>query len=199
MPFNDLNPMYFPSQRGDCPTPKPPVILLMGVSAGGKTTVGIALAAHLGARFLDADDFHAPEARAAMLAGHPLTDNDRYPWLDRICEAIRIHRASSTAAIVLACSALRRPYRDRLRFGADPLRVVHLAIPIDLAEARMRDRFHHLPPGQAIPHTLAASQFAVLEPPSPDEQALTLDATRPVPELVRDISDWFRGSPLDTA
>lgn len=137
----------------------------MGVSGCGKTTLGRALADRLGAAFVDADDLHPPPNLAKMAAGQPLTDADRWPWLDLVAQALR-----DRAPVVVACSALRRAYRDRLRTAGD-VRFLHLAAPQEVIARRMAARQgHFMPPG------LLASQFATLEPPDPQE-AVVLDAT----------------------
>src|SRR5262245_16252749 len=104
----------------------------MGVSGAGKTTIGQRLAERLGCRFLDADDFHPPENVAKMAAGTPLTDEDRWPWLDRMNAQLRDHGAA-----VLACSALKEAYRERLTAGLPESRIVHLEGGFDLISARL--------------------------------------------------------------
>ena len=149
----------------------------MGVSGSGKSVVGQALAADLGWPFFDADDFH-PEANVAkMAAGTPLTDADRWPWLDRL--------ASMMAAIdergenaVLACSALRQAYRDRISAGRR-FRFVHLSGDQDTIAARIATRSHRY-----MPPSLLASQFATLEPP---RDAIVVDVRDTVPTLVAKI------------
>ena len=135
------------------------IVVVMGVSGCGKSTVGAALAEALGWRFLDADDFHPPENVAKMAAGTPLTDDDRWPWLDRVVEALRAATAQQRSA-VLACSALREAYRARLaRAGA--LRFVHLRGDAATIAQRLAARQHRY-----MPATLLSSQFATLEPPA---------------------------------
>jgi len=141
------------------------ILVLMGVCGCGKTTVGRALAATLGWPFHDADDFHPPSNVAKMAAGHALTDDDRWPWLASVVEAMRrIEREGGNA--VLACSALRQAYRDRLAAIGD-VRFAHLAGDYDLIAARLAARSHRY-----MPATLLGSQFAALEPP---QGALTVD------------------------
>ncbi|MBU9698633.1 gluconokinase [Rhodobacteraceae bacterium HSP-20] len=139
-------------------------IVIMGVSGCGKTSVGQALAARLGAAFVDADDLHPPANVEKMRAGVPLTDADRAPWLDRVAA-----RLQADAPVVVACSALRRAYRDRLRAGAGgPVTFIHLSGDRTLIAARMAARKgHYMPPA------LLDSQFATLEPPTAEE-ALTM-------------------------
>lgn len=138
--------------------------VIMGVSGCGKTSVGQALAARLGIGFVDADDLHPPANVAKMRAGVPLTDADRAPWLDRVAAVLH-----DRAPVVVACSALRRAYRDRLRAGAGgPVTFVHLSGDRALIAARMAARHgHYMPPA------LLDSQLATLEPPTADE-ALTM-------------------------
>ena len=147
-------------------------LVIMGVSGCGKSTLGAALAARLGAAFVDADDLHPPANVAKMAAGEPLTDADRWPWLDAVAQALR-----DPGPVVVACSALRRSHRDRLRAAGD-LQFLHLAAPQAAIAARITARKgHFMPPG------LLATQNETLEPPGPDE-AITLDATLPVEALI---------------
>ena len=151
-------------------------IVVMGVSGCGKSTVGKALAEHLGRPFFDADDFH-PEANVAkMSAGQPLDDADRRPWLDRLAELLR-----DEPEAVLACSALKRAYRDQLAQHTDDVTFVHLHAERDAIAKRMSDRAHF------FPAELLDTQFAALEPPGECE-ALVADAMRPVDQLVADIA-----------
>jgi gluconokinase len=137
-------------------------IVVMGVSGSGKSSVGQALAQRLGADFRDGDDLQPPENVAKMRAGTPLTDDDRWPWLDRVAAVL-----ADQAPVVVACSALKRAYRDRIRAGAGgQVRFVHLAGSRDLIAARMARRQGHY-----MPVSLLDSQFAALEPPGPDEAA----------------------------
>ena len=131
------------------------IVLLMGVSGSGKSTVGALLAGRLGYPFLDADEFHPPANVAKMASGTPLTDEDRWPWLDLLNRKLR-----AQANAVLACSALKEAYRQRLRQGLADCRVVHLRGGIDLIRTRLKDRQHRY-----MPASLLDSQFAALEPP----------------------------------
>ena len=162
------------------------IIVVMGVSGSGKTTLGRVLARELGAEFLEGDRFH-PEANVAKMSrGEPLSDADRWPWLDRLAEELaRVRKAGGNA--VLACSALKRAYRDRLRRGAPDLRLLFLKGDKALIRDRLRARTQHfMPPG------LLDSQFASLEEPGPDECPIVIDVTPPLeilmgrlPQLVR--------------
>ena len=146
------------------------IVVLMGVSGSGKTTVGRALAAALGWPFYDADDFHPPANVAKMAAGQPLTDEDRWPWLDSIAAAMQRIDASGGNA-VLACSALRQVYRDRIAPAGD-VRFVYLEGDYDTIAARVAERTHRY-----MPASLLASQFATLEPP---RDAITVDIRQSV-------------------
>lgn len=141
------------------------IVVVMGVSGSGKSTVGAALAQSLGWAFLDADDFHPADNVAKMAAGVPLTDDDRWPWLDRVAAALRTTEAA-TGHVVLACSALRTAYRARLAHPG-PLRVVYLYGEQSTIAERVRTRQHRY-----MPPTLLPSQFATLEPP---DDAIVID------------------------
>lgn len=159
------------------------IILVMGVSGSGKSTLGHALAAQLGVHFLDGDDLHSPASRAKMASGKPLDEEDRGPWLEVLAEK------AATAAergkdMVVACSALKRTHRDRLRQAA-PLRLVYLAGNPGTMRERLASRSGHF-----MPAALIDSQFEALEPPEADEVALTLEATRPVRELTETAAAW---------
>lgn len=143
-------------------------VLVMGVSGSGKSTIGAGLAEALRLPFADADAFHPPENVAKMSAGIPLTDADRWPWLDSLGAWL----AAEEEGGVIACSALKRAYRDRLRGWVPGLRVVHLAGDPGLIAARQGAREGHF-----MPPSLMASQFATLEPPDGEEGTLVLDIT----------------------
>ena len=146
-------------------------IVAMGVSGSGKTTAGLRIAETCGLAFIDGDDLHSPEARAKMTAGTPLTDEDRWPWLDRIGEALA-DRAAHPAGLVVACSALRQAYRDRLRRTAGPeLRFLYLKGDKALMRERVAARKGHY-----MPASLIDSQFATLESPEGEPDVVTLDA-----------------------
>jgi len=131
------------------------VVIVMGVSGAGKSTVGRALADRLGYPFLDADEFHPPQNVAKMASGMPLTDADRAPWLDALNR-----RLGGTPDAVLACSALKDAYRRRLAQGLANCRFVHLRGDIELIRARLQTRQHRY-----MPASLLESQYATLEPP----------------------------------
>jgi gluconokinase len=149
-------------------------IVVMGVSGSGKSTVGVALAARLGVEFEDGDDLHPQANIAKMSAGIPLTDEDRWPWLDAVGDWL-----ASRPDGVVACSALRRVYRDRIRARVPAAYVVHLAGAQETIAARQAAR-----PGHFMPPSLLASQFATLEPLGADEAGITLDVALSVEALV---------------
>lgn len=149
-------------------------VVVMGVAGSGKTTVGERLAEALGARYVEADSAHPPENIAKMSAGIPLTDDDRWPWLDRLAREL-----AGGDPVVVTCSALKRRYRDVLR-TAGGVQFVYLAIDRRTATERMTARRDHF-----MGVGMVDSQFAALEPPTADEiDVITIDASLPVPELV---------------
>lgn len=150
----------------------------MGVSGCGKTTIGQMLADELNCPFFDADDFHPPENIEKMSNGIPLTDTDRAPWLSRLQALIHRNRAGG---IVLACSALKRRYRDQLRQDNDGLQFVYLHGDFDTIWARMQARQNHY-----MKPEMLHSQFAALEPPGPDE-AIWVEITSSVEQIVNQI------------
>jgi gluconokinase len=152
-------------------------IVVMGVSGAGKSTVGALLAERLGAAFADGDAFHPPANVATMAAGTPLTDEDRWPWLDAI-GAWLAGRAAAGEGAVVACSALRRAYRDRLRAACPGVRFVFLRGDMTLIGPRQAARRGHY-----MPASLLASQFATLEEPGPEEDALTV-TVEPAPDAI---------------
>jgi len=155
----------------------PSVIVVMGVSGSGKTTVGRALAERLGWIFADGDDFHPAANVAKMRAGVALTDEDRWPWLDAIAAWIRETCAHGERCII-ASSALKRAYRERIRAGRADLRFVYLAGNYDLIAARMAERDGHY-----MPLSLLKSQFDTLEVPD-GEGELIVDVGDPPPAIV---------------
>jgi gluconokinase len=156
----------------------PTVIILMGVSGAGKTTIGRQLAEALGWEFLDGDAFHPPANVARMSRGEPLTDADRAPWLERLHELIA-QRLDTEEPVVLAASALKRDYRRRLHAGHPRVAFVFLRGDHDLIQRRLNRRRDHY-----MPSALLQSQFAALEPP---EDALTVDITQTPAAIVREI------------
>ena len=153
------------------------IVVVMGVSGSGKSVVGQALASDLGWPFFDADDFHPPENVAKMAAGTPLTDADRWPWLDRLAADMgEINKREDNA--VLACSALRQVYRDRI-LRAGNVRFVHLSGDYDTIASRIAARRHAY-----MPASLLASQFAALEPP---QDAIVVSVQDAIPVQVTKI------------
>ena len=149
------------------------VVVVMGVSGSGKSTVGTALARRLGWEFLDADDLHPPANVAKMRAGMPLTDDDRRPWLAAIGDELRRH-----GDVVLACSALHRWHRDALRASVSDARFAWLRGSYDAIDRRLRARTGHF-----MPESLLRSQFDTLERPDASE-ALAVDVDQPADAIV---------------
>ncbi|MFC3072058.1 gluconokinase [Shinella pollutisoli] len=148
----------------------------MGVAGCGKSAVGAALAARLGASYLDGDDLHPPANIDKMRRGEPLSDDDRRPWLTLVGERL----AKPHGILILGCSALKRRYRDHIRSTAGaPVVFVHLSGTRDLIAARMAARAGHF-----MPPSLIDSQFDALEPPAADENAMTVDIDAPVEAVV---------------
>lgn len=143
--------------------------VVMGMSGCGKSTLGAAIAESLGIGFQDADDLHPAANRAKMAAGQALTDEDRWPWLSAVGFAI-----AGQPALVMACSALRRSYRDHLRqIAGNDLRFLHLPAPAEVIAARLANRKGHF-----MPPALLASQLATLETLGADE-GVTIDVFGP--------------------
>jgi len=154
-----------------------PLYLVMGVAGSGKTTLAQKLADTTGGTWLDADDFHSPASRAKMAAGIPLTDEDRWPWLDALNEELgRAESAGKT--LFLACSALKQIYRDRLAMGLSDLKIIYLKGSIELIRSRLAHRTGHF-----MPVALLESQFATLEEPA---NAIVLLIDQSVEEMVRE-------------
>lgn len=162
---------------------RPPIVVVMGVSGCGKTAVGRRLAARLGLAFVDADSLHPPTNVQKMSAGEPLADADRAPWLDAVAQ--RMADSAGGEGLVVACSALKRAYRDRLRHAAPDLVLVWLTGPTPLVRDRLTARTGHF-----MPTALLESQLATLEPPTPDEQPVVADITPPLEE----VATWIAGS-----
>ncbi len=154
-------------------------IVVMGVAGCGKSTVGARLGAVLGVPFRDADEFHPPANIAKMTAGVPLEDSDRWPWLDAIGAAIH----DAPGGVVVACSALRRVYRDRIRAAAGRrVTFVFLDGGKSTVAARLGGRTGHF-----MPPSLLDSQFATLEPPTPDEHPIVVSVELPVEAEVQKV------------
>src|SRR5689334_25380105 len=159
----------------------PCALVVMGVSGAGKSTVAEALAAKLGWRCEDGDKFHPASNVAKMSAGQPLTDEDRWPWLKAIADEIDRLCGKGQRAVV-ACSALRRAYRDVLVHGRNDVRIVFLDGTQDLIAKRLAARKGHF-----MPAGLLDSQFRTLERPKPDEGAVTVSIDATIEKIVDDI------------
>lgn len=163
-----------------------PVVVVMGVSGVGKSTIAAELAHRIRTQWLDADDLHPPENVTKMASGMPLDDDDRGPWLDLVAGRLRV--GAETDGIVVACSALRRRYRDRLRSAVQGVVFIHLTASPDMVASRVRSRHGHF-----MPLALLDSQFATLEPLEADERGTTIDVARSVDGIVSDATDWVAG------
>lgn len=152
----------------------------MGVSGCGKSCLGAALGERLGMGFIEGDSLHPPANVEKMRSGTPLTDADRWPWLDRIAAEL-----GANEDLIVSCSALRRVYRDRLRASGQGVHFVHLAGSREVLAERMAARSGHY-----MPVTLLDSQLATLEAPGADE-ALTLEVTMPLDVMVDSVIDYL--------
>ena len=156
------------------------IIIAMGVSSSGKTSVGKALARRLHAPFLDGDGYHSDANKEKMRSGVPLVDEDRWPWLRAHARALR-EAADAKGVVVGASSALRRSYRDYLTAEAgEPILFILLHGPKELIAERIAKRQHDY-----MPASLLDSQFATLEPFDPDEHGIVLDVALPIDEMAR--------------
>lgn len=160
-------------------------MLVMGVCGVGKTSVACGVASRLGAAFVEGDDYHTAENKRRMAAGQPLTDELRLPWLSAIAEAA-LEAAASGKPVVIACSALKRRYRDFLRERLGGLRIIHLAGDRKLIAQRMTSRSGHF-----MPPTMLESQLGELEEPAPEE-ATRVDIAASPAELIDTITGIFR-------
>ena len=160
------------------------IIIVMGVSSSGKSTVGQALGRALHAPFLDGDQYHPPANVEKMRAGTPLTDADRWPWLQALTAAL-VEAAGKKGVAVGACSALRRTYRDFItEKAAEPVLFVYLDGTKDVIAERMARRHH-----EYMPASLLDSQFATLEVPDPrTENVMAVPVTDSVDKIVRTVS-----------
>lgn len=162
------------------------IVIVMGVAGAGKTTVGRALADFLGWDFVDGDDVHPPSNIAKMTAGQPLTDADRHPWLDRLCDWIDDHLAAGRNG-VLACSALKESYRRQLKGGRPEVELVYLKTDPAVLARRLEQRQGHYAKAN-----LLASQLATLEEP---QDGFTVDASAPPERIVETIRRRLGASP----
>jgi gluconokinase len=156
------------------------IIIIFGVSGAGKTTVGELLALELGWRFFEGDDFHPAANIEKMRTGNPLTDKDRWPWLERLRQQIERSLGAGENAI-LACSALKRAYRDHLRVS-EAVKFVFLRGDYALVEKQLRSRHGHF-----MNPALLQSQFDDLEEPRPDENVLTIGLEQTAQQIVERI------------
>jgi len=161
-------------------------VVVMGVSGCGKTTIGDLVARELGVPFLDGDSLHPVENVAKMAAGTPLTDEDRWPWLATVGAALA---KAGDGGLVLACSALRRSYRDAIRAQAPDTIFLHLHGTKDVLGQRLEGRTGHF-----MPTTLLDSQLATLEPLQADEAGFVVDIAAPVDEVVASTLKSYSGT-----
>ncbi|XP_004639474.1 probable gluconokinase isoform X1 [Octodon degus] len=181
----------------------PSALLVMGVSGAGKSTVGSMLASELGWKFYDADDFHPEENRVKMGKGIPLSDQDRIPWLCSLHD-ILLRDAALGQRVVLACSALKKMYRDILRKGKDnappecgeskkekcakvQLFVVHLSGSFKIISGRLRQRKGHF-----MPPELLQSQFDTLEPPTAPENFIQISVDKKLSEIITTVTESLK-------
>jgi gluconokinase len=160
-------------------------LVVMGVSGSGKTTVAVRLANRLGWVFAEGDDFHPPANVEKMHSGHPLTDEDRWPWLQALADWIGTREAAGENA-VLTCSALKRSYREVLERGHPSVRFVHLTVSADTLRQRLQHRHGHY-----MPASLLESQLAALEPLQPDEPGVTLPGDEEPDHVIDHVVAWL--------
>jgi gluconokinase len=158
--------------------PKTTTIVVMGVSGSGKSTVATELVSRLGWQFAEGDDFHPPENVAKMAAGHPLDDEDRWPWLRTLAEWIGEHEAAGRSVIV-TCSALKRSYRDLLRDGHPSVWFAHVTVDAEILRSRLEHRTGHY-----MPASLLDSQLATLQPLEDDEPGAAISGADSAPDVV---------------
>jgi len=164
---------------------RPPVVVVMGVSASGKSTLGAALAQRLGWAFQEGDDLHPAANVARMAAGQPLDDADRAPWLDRVADWIA-QRSAAGEGGVITCSALKRAYRDRLRAARADLAFVLPDPPEAVLRARIAGRRGHF-----MPPSLLDSQLRTLERPAADERALAITGEPDAEAALAQVERWL--------
>ncbi|HET7268640.1 MAG TPA: gluconokinase [Oleiagrimonas sp.] len=157
-----------------------PLVVVMGASGCGKSTIGAQLASKLGVAFVDGDDLHSAQNVAKMAAGHALTDTDRWPWLARVGQTLHAARDSG---LVVACSALKRAYRDAILEQAPGTWFALLDVPRDVLVERLERRTDHF-----MPAALLDSQLSTLEPLAPDEPGASFDTAGDVGDVVQRVS-----------
>lgn len=155
------------------------IVVVSGVAGSGKTTIGTMLADRWGVPYAEADDFHTEAARQKMASGQPLSEEDRGPWLDAIAAWIDARIAAGESGVV-TCSALKKAYRAKL--SRPQVREVFLKVDPETVQQRLRQRYGHF-----FPKELAASQFAALEEPTPEEGVLLVDAHQSAEAMVSQI------------
>lgn len=160
-------------------------VVVMGVSGCGKSTVGHLLAGRLAVPFVEGDDLHSAANVAKMAAGQPLTDEDRVGWLQALSQRLQ-QAVRHDQGVVVACSALKKAYRDVLRQGAPDVLFVHLQGSADILAQRLQQRTAHY-----MPATLLQSQLAILEPPQADETAMTLDMLMPPEQQCKQVMQYL--------
>lgn len=156
-------------------------IVLMGVTGCGKSTVGIALANKLAISFIDSDDLHSEENKRKMRSRTPLSDSDREPWLQAVAETLR-----SNESVVVACSALKKSYREKILITAPTTQFIHLSGSKELISARLSARSHEF-----MPIELLDSQFETLEPLDQGELGKVFQISQPVDQIVNEIIAWL--------
>ena len=156
-------------------------IVVMGVTGCGKTTVGFALAEKLGITFIDSDDLHSDENKRKMSSGTPLNDSDRQPWLQAVSNTLQNHEK-----IVVACSALKKSYREKILVGAPTTQFIHLVGSQELITARLSERSHEF-----MPVELLDSQFQTLEPLKQSEGGKAIEISQSIEEIVDEITAWL--------
>jgi gluconokinase len=156
-------------------------IVVMGVTGCGKTTVGFALAEKLGITFIDSDDLHSVENKRKMSSGTPLNDSDRQPWLQAVSDTLQSHEK-----IVVACSALKKTYREKILVGAPTTQFIHLVGSQELISARLSERSHEF-----MPIELLDSQFQTLEPLKQSEGGKAIEISQSIEEIVDEITAWL--------
>jgi gluconokinase len=158
--------------------PRTTTIVVMGVSGSGKSTVAAELVDRLGWEFAEGDEFHPPENVAKMAAGHPLDDEDRWPWLRRLADWIGEHETAGRS-VVVTCSALKRSYRDLLCAGHPSVWFAHVTVDADVLRSRLEHRTGHY-----MPASLLDSQLATLQPLQDDEPGAAISGAEPAADVV---------------
>ena len=160
--------------------PLPPLVVVMGVSGSGKTTIGTLVAHELGVDFIDGDSLHPLENVQKMASGTPLEDEDRWPWLEAVGRTLHEH-GERREGLVVACSALKRAYRERIRSQAPSALFLHLDGTLEVLTRRIEGRSGHF-----MPASLLRSQIEILEPLAQEEGGYVLDIDQPVAQMVDD-------------